>query len=92
MIANYTNDAPMVVNDALEFEESHIDRFARVYSRDMQLIVALFIVFFACLVIPISQLVQRYVFASNIIPFSDSILRSGLATILSYGCILLIRP
>lgn len=85
-----SNEIDGFVEKNVDLDESHVDRFARVYAADLRLIAIIFVVFFLCLILPVSSFVQKYMFASQMIPFSDPIIRASLASLLAYICVLIV--
>ena len=74
-----------------EFEESYIDRFVRIYAPDVQLLVAFFVISVACGFLPISKFINTYVMSIESIPFSGTVIRSIVVSLMCYIAVLLVR-
>ena len=73
-----------------ELSESWLDAFSKRYMGDVQLVIVFFIVIVAINVFPIQSLVSKYIFASDLIPYSDVLMRALLGTMIMYISVLLL--
>ena len=84
------SDRNEFVTDKNEFEESYIDRFIRIYSTDVQMLVAFFVVSIVCCFLPIRRMVSQYIMSIESIPYSDTLIRSVVLSVLCYVSVLVI--